>query len=150
YNYQFDEMGRPSSMGGIATATWGTAGELLSFNGDSRSYNVLGQLTSITAPGMMDVEYVYVAGRNKGGVWEAKNRRTGEEVTYTYDAVNRLIQAATTDASWGQGYTYDGWGNLTGKTQMANKGAVPTYSATIDPATNGGPNPMSMPMGYTD
>ena len=35
---------------------------------------------------------------------------------------------------WGQGFTYDGFGNLTGKTVLA--GSVPTFSAAFDPATN--------------
>ena len=120
YNYQFDAMARPASMGitgapSIATAAWAGTGELSSFNGDARTYNSLGQLTRITAAGMMDMEYRYTAGQNNGRIWQSKDWITGEEVTYGYDAVNRLIAASTTDASWGQAYTYDGFGNLTGK-----------------------------------
>ena len=74
-------------------ATWGTAGELLSFNGDTRSYNVLGQVTRITGGGM-DMEYRYVAGQNNGRIWQSKDWATGEEVTYTYDTVNRATKAA--------------------------------------------------------
>jgi RHS repeat-associated protein len=160
YSYQYDAMARPSlltgytpnSYGGFVQTTWGaswgTAGELLSFAGDTRTYNSLGQLTRITAPGLMDIEYRYTAGQNNGRLWQSKDWVTGEEVTYTYDMVNRLIGAATTDASWGQAYTYDGFGNLTGKT--VTKGSAPSFSASYDPSTNGGPNPSSMPSGYTD
>src|SRR5690349_9600729 len=153
-NYQYDAMARPSSMGitgsnPIATASWGTAGELLSFNGDTRTYNNLGQLTRITAAGMMDMEYRYTTGQNNGRIYQSKDWITGEEVSYTYDAVNRLVGAATTANSavtWGSTYTYDGFGNLTAKTPTA--GSAPSYSASIDPSTNGGPNPSYTPPGY--
>jgi RHS repeat-associated protein len=59
---------------------------------------------------------------------------TGEEVTYQYDALNRLTAASTTDTAWGNAYTYDGWGNLTGKS--VTKGTAPTYSQAYDPALN--------------
>ena len=65
---------------------------------------------------------------------------TGEEVAYTYDSLNRLISAVTTAASdqvttpWGQGFNYDGYGNLTAKTVL--KGSVPTLSVAVDPTTN--------------
>jgi hypothetical protein len=52
YSYQFDAMARPSSMTGYTVnsygsyvqhtwgASWGTAGELLSFNGDTRTITI--------------------------------------------------------------------------------------------------------------
>jgi RHS repeat-associated protein len=75
----------------------------------------------------------------------------GEEVTYQYDALNRLSRAETTDAAWGNAYTYDGWGNLTGKS--VTKGTAPTLSAAYDPALNMtvGSNPPSyLPWNYAD
>jgi RHS repeat-associated protein len=59
-----------------------------------------------------------------------------EEVTYTYDTLNRLARAETTGPEWGQAFAYDGFGNLTGKT--VTKGAAPVLSAAYDPATNRG------------
>ena len=59
---------------------------------------------------------------------------SGEEVTYTYDCLNRLIGAMTTGPEWGNSYTYDGWGNLTAKT--VTKGSAPSWSNAVDPATN--------------
>ena len=55
-------------------------------------------------------------------------------MTYTYDSLNRLIRAETADTSWGNAYSYDGFGNLTAKT--VTKGSAPAFSATYDPATN--------------
>ena len=51
-------------------------------------------------------------------------------MSYTYDAVNRLVGAATTANStvtWGSTYTYDGFGNLTAKTPTAGNPAPPSY-----------------------
>ncbi|MDP2995996.1 MAG: RHS repeat-associated core domain-containing protein [Bryobacterales bacterium] len=58
----------------------------------------------------------------------------GEEVNYTYDSLARLSAAWTTGPEWGQAYSYDGWGNLTGKS--VTKGSAPTFSAAYDGATN--------------
>ncbi|SPF39432.1 hypothetical protein SBA4_2340002 [Candidatus Sulfopaludibacter sp. SbA4] len=48
--------------------------------------------------------------------------------------MNRMIGAAATNGAWGSSYTYDGFGNLTGKTPTA--GSAPYFSALIDPTTN--------------
>ena len=47
-----------------------------------------------------------------------------EQVNYQYDALNRLMQAVTSDnpnvTQWGQSFTYDGFGNLTQKNVVKN------------------------------
>jgi RHS repeat-associated protein len=48
--------------------------------------------------------------------------------------VNRLLTATATSYAWGQSYSYDGFGNLTGQT--VTYGSAPSYSVTPDPATN--------------
>src|SRR5947209_1579001 len=72
YQFQFDAMGRPSTMQDIsngtyfpptvASASYGVSGELLnlSYNGysETRTYNSLLQLTRMTVAGMMDMQYV--------------------------------------------------------------------------------------------
>lgn len=57
-----------------------------------------------------------------------------EEMNYTYDALNRLVRAETTGAGWRNAYTYDGFGNLTGKTVV--KGTAPYLSVLVNGATN--------------
>ena len=145
YGYQFDAMGRTSSMTGqpwnltIATAAFGPAGELTSLNGDTRTYNILGQLTRITGGGI-DLEYVYTAGQNNGRIAQQIDHVSGEQVTYQYDQLNRLSHAETLDNSWGYTYTYDGFGNLTGKI-MTKGTAIPGmtgFTAAYDLATNHG------------
>jgi RHS repeat-associated protein len=54
-------------------------------------------------------------------------------VNYTYDSLNRLVNAAATDGAFSQSYTYDGFGNLTSKSAA---GFYPAYSATFNPANN--------------
>ena len=58
---------------------------------------------------------------------------SGETVTYTYDSLNRLASAGS-GSTWGDSYTYDGFGNLTAKTVTA--GSAPTLSVAVDPNTN--------------
>ena len=61
---------------------------------------------------------------------------SGETVTYTYDSLNRLIQASGTgdpSGAWSQQFTYDGFGNLTYK----NGSNAPTNAfLATNPATN--------------
>jgi YD repeat-containing protein len=142
----YDAMGRLSTGG----ATYSAAGELLTFNGVTRTYNGLGQLTRMTKAGVMDVEYIYTAGQNNGRIARSKDNVTGEDVTYQYDSLNRLMHAETADSLWGTTYTYDGWGNLTGK--ATTKGTAPTFSQAYDPSLNMpvGSNPPSyVPTGYS-
>jgi RHS repeat-associated protein len=135
--YAFDVMGRLSSGG----ATYGPAGELLTFNGVNRIYNNLGQLTRMTKSGVMDMEYRYdTTTHNNGRIAQSKDYVTGEEVTYSYDSLNRLSHAETTDSAWGTTYVYDGWGNLLQKN--GTKGSPPPLNISYDPSLN-------MPVGST-
>jgi RHS repeat-associated protein len=62
---------------------------------------------------------------------------TGENVSYAYDALNRLIAATTTNTSgpvWGNSYSYDGFGNLTAKT--VTQGTAPSAAPQVNSATN--------------
>jgi RHS repeat-associated protein len=140
-------MGRLNSMtlGGnaVATATYGVAGELATlwssnFGTETRTYNSLFQLTRQTVSGpsgtQMDTEYRYPSGQNNGRITQAVDWMSGEEVTYAYDALQRLAKAETTGPQWGQAYTYDGFGNLSEKQWL--KGSATTLSLMVDPATN--------------
>src|SRR5271157_4285432 len=82
----------------------------------------------------MDMQYIYTAGQNNGRVAESIDGVSGETVQYTYDSLQRLATAQTTGPQWGEAYSYDGFGNLTGKTPT--KGSAPALSATYNPATN--------------
>ena len=119
-------------------ASYGVAGEMLGLGyfgySETRTYNALLQMTHVTVPGMMDMQYIYTAGTNNGRITQTVDGVAGETVNYGYDALNRLSTAGATNGSWGQAFTYDGFGNLTGKT--VTQGSAPTLSVSFDPATN--------------
>jgi RHS repeat-associated protein len=138
YTYAYDTMGRPTTLTDNQSATWvsgvqyGLSGELLSLNGETRTYNSSLQLTRIT--GGANMEYRYSPTQNNGQITQQKDWNTGEEVTYTYDTLQRLIGAVTTDSSWGQAFTYDGFGNRT--SASVTKGMAPHGNWNYDPNTN--------------
>jgi RHS repeat-associated protein len=149
YNFTFDSMGRAAGMtqsgGGtlVNNITYGPAGELLTMSylgyNETRQYNNVLQMTRLTtnnAVGVQtDFEYRFpTAGSNNGQLWQMKDWVTGEEVTYAYDALQRLSSATTTGPEWGQSYTYDGFGNLL--SQTVTKGTAPYMSINVDPLTN--------------
>ena len=134
YQMTFDAMGRVGSMqdvtngsypppATVATATYGVAGEITGLGyfgvGESRTYNSLFQMTRQTVNGAMDMQYNYTAGANNGRITSSVDWIAGETVNYGYDALNRLASASATNGSWGQAFSYDGFGNLTGKTATA-------------------------------
>ena len=153
--YQYDAMGRLSTMTSsnypnnpyplnpIATATYTAASQLntlqygvnASFN-ESRSYNTLMQLTNLTVSGSgsVNMQYNYTAGQNNGRVSQTIDGVLRETVNYSYDMWNRLTNATATNGSWGEAYTFDGFGNLTGKTPTA--GSAPAMNSPADPTTN--------------
>src|SRR5208283_3928331 len=53
-------------------------------------------------------------------------RGNGQSTNYTYDVLNRLTAAS--NSLWGQTYTYDGFGNLTAKSQA---GGSPNIDAAV-------------------
>ena len=101
---------------------------------ETRSYNSRVQLTNLTASGSglqgVNFNYIYPA-QNNGKLLKAQDVLSGEEVTYTYDSLLRLINAQTTDAGnpapWSQSYSYDAFGNRT---------SAGSTSINYDAATN--------------
>jgi len=159
YTYSYDPMGHLNGMtenfctaaagdtwpsclsynsNQVASASYSPAGQMTSLTYDSynetRTYNSLLQMTRMTVPGVMDMQYQYSPTQNNGRITQSTDGILGETVNYTYDALNRLIGATATNGAWGSSYTYDGFGNLTGKTPTA--GSAPYFSALIDPTTN--------------
>jgi YD repeat-containing protein len=145
YSLQYDVNGRLSGMqdtangnATVASANYGVAGERLGLTyfgySESRDYNNLLQMTRMTVSGMMDMQYVYQAGQNNGRIVQSIDGIANETVNYSYDLLNRLSAASATNGSWGQAFTYDGFGNLTAKT--VTQGSAPSLSVSYDPATN--------------
>jgi YD repeat-containing protein len=147
--WTFDSMGRLNGMsdgGGagdlISGSTYGPSSEMLSLTGkvnESRTYNSMLQLTQLSASAYnnsqsVNISYAYSASQNNGKIISQTDNVSGEQVVYTYDALNRLATAEATSNTWGQSYSYDGFGTLTGQSVIA--GSAPTYSATPNPSTN--------------
>jgi hypothetical protein len=105
--------------------------------GETRTYNSLLQLTSIYT-GSVSLTYNYTAGQDNGKIASTTNNVSGEQVVYTYDSPNRLIQAQTASnpsvTQWGQGFVYDGFGNLLQKN--VTRGSAPSMTYTVNAATN--------------
>jgi YD repeat-containing protein len=148
YSYGYDAMGRLASMqysvwpntptNVVTGVTYGPADEPLTISmvgraAETRTYNSLLQLT-----GLNESTFAYPAGQNNGRIQSETNTATGEQITYQYDALNRLISAVTSDnpnvTQWGQQFVYDGFGNLREKNVI--KGSAPTLSVLISAATN--------------
>ncbi len=111
----------------------GLLGQSYSYLTETRQYNARLQLTRQTVAGVMDMEYRYPA-QNNGRITQSKDYITGEEVTYTYDSLQRLISAMTTGPEWGQSFTYDGFGNLLNQT--VTKGSAPSMSLLVSGTNN--------------
>ena len=140
YNYSYDTMYRLSGMTDsgsntiVSNVSYDAANRLLTMNypgaNETRSYNVLGQLTNIHAGSSENVTYNYPTnGTNNGKV--SSISYSGETVTYTYDTLNRMITA--NGSGWGEIYGYDGFGNLLSKSQT---GGAPTLSQAVNAGNN--------------
>ncbi len=148
YTYAYDTMGRPISLidNQSNPETWvngvqyGLSGELLQIvygayytqYGEARTYNSRLQLTQVGS-----MQYTYSPTQNNGQITKQKDLASGEEVTYTYDSLQRLMGAVTTDSptvpQWGQAFTYDGFGNRT--SASVTKGSAPYGNWTTPTAT---------------
>src|SRR6202171_3728324 len=148
YTYGFDTLGRPTSMTGPGVDTWGNpamvnivnnvqygpASELqqMTYFGatETRQYNTRLQMTHLTVPGQLNISYNFAA-QNNGQISSQTDNLSGEQITYQYDALQRLYSA--TGSGWSQTFTYDGFGNLTDK---VGTGSAPTNHSPVNAATN--------------
>ena len=113
----------------VGNVSYNAANQLLTLNypgaNEVRGYNVLNQLTSLSA-GSENLTYNYPVGTNNGKISSMYNAVSQETVTYTYDSLNRLATAA--GSGWSQTYDYDPFGNLTNK--------MPGLSISVNQANN--------------
>jgi RHS repeat-associated protein len=127
--YGYDDQGRVSSYYSAAYAVNGIGSQSV---WETRSYNMLNQLTGISLPNYsVNLTYSYPAGGNNGQISGMADGTTGLTVTYAYDSLKRLSSAsATGPSSWSQSYVYDGFGNL------YQKNGTTMWNGNVDPATN--------------
>src|SRR5487761_1451274 len=124
-------MGRPNGMtegttSEVSSVSYNTSSQMLSvcYFGycDTRTYNSMGQLTQIADP-TVNYTYSYPAGANNGKIAQQSNLYTGETVSFTYDALDRLTSASS-NQNWGNAFVYDGFGKLLQKNVTA--GSAPS------------------------
>jgi hypothetical protein len=136
YTTDHDALGRPSDLYMrppqqpitlVNSATYNAAGQLTAMvtptYTETRQYNANLQLTQLAAGGGQGINftYTYPTSGNIGRISQMTDNITPEQVNYTYDVLNRLVQAGTMP------FAYDGFGNLTQQGQ--------TY-LSIDQTTN--------------
>jgi len=92
--------------------------------------------TSTTSSGAqsLNMTYNFSTTQNNGRIVSSADAVTGENVSYTYDSLNRLIAAASTGVQWSESYSYDGFGNMTGKTSTKGTPANPQVDSTTNRA----------------
>ena len=111
YAYGFDAIGRPKKMtqgGGATTLISDVAYNAASqptaivawVNAETRAYKPIGQLTSLTS-GSAQYNYEFSATANDGRIVRQWSNG-GENITYQYDALNRLSSA--NGGPWGASY----------------------------------------------
>ena len=141
YTYSFDPMHRPNLLTDqnnntdVQRVQYNAASQLtqIQYFGlggiETRSYNSLNQLTSIATSccgNAPNVTYNYPASSNNGKI--SSQVYNGETITYQYDSLNRLTNAA--GSGWAETYGYDSFGNL------VSKSPNPALSIGVNPATN--------------
>ncbi len=153
YTYSFDQMYRPSGLKDqnnntdVNNVIYNAASQLTSISylgiNESRTYNTLNQLTALSATQgstvIVNKSYSYPAAANIGKITSQTDNISGEVVQYTYDSLNRLLQASTSagSPSWSQAFTYDPYGNLTAKTGTGGAPAIPTSAQPSSYDANG-------------
>jgi len=152
--YTLDAMERPTALSGmVSQVTYNAANQTTGGSfpaccresvAETRTYNSLHQLTRIQQSYLgpycspnctwLDMTYNYTGGQNNGQIASSVDAVSGETITYQYDALQRLVSAAS-NKNWTEAYSYDGFGNLTGMAPTGTAGA-PSLSLTLDPGTN--------------
>jgi RHS repeat-associated protein len=148
--YTLDSLERPVGLTDNTNYTWASGVQynpasqitnaLFPSGAETWMYNTLNQLnqrmtTSPSGAPLMNMTYNYTAGANNGQIASSSDAVTGEKITYTYDSLKRLVNAASTSLApgnatiWSDAYTYDPFGNLIGMTPGGN--GAPTLSQSI-------------------
>ena len=113
-------------------------------------HHSLKQLTAIGS-GSVSVSYGYSSTQNNGKIRSQTDGVSGETVTYTYDSLNRLLEAQSS-SSWSQTFTYDTFGNLTNVAGVSAPGFSKTYDTNNHAGgedANGNPGSIPIPIALT-
>jgi RHS repeat-associated protein len=160
YTLNYDNMDRPANLKDSRTGSPSTVSGVLynaadqpiqtqfqlsgGYLWENRGYNALNQLTALNnfntsatvVNGTVGLTYTYSATQNNGQITGGTTGGGSVTDTFTYDALKRLTGAtavmSTGATQWSQTYSYDGFGNMTGK-----QGSGATFSNPgLDQTTN--------------
>jgi len=150
-SYEYDSMGRPSSLISgtdvlVKDAVYTSAGLLSSFQQlvpgtgeyitETRTIGSTCQTHRIVAEQsgnpLLDIEYEY--SRKDGRLVADNDRLSRERTTYSYDSMGRLKTAKSADKDWEADYEYDGFGSLTTKKHKSGRGR--SFTAKHNSKTN--------------
>ncbi|MBV9266851.1 MAG: glucosaminidase domain-containing protein [Acidobacteriaceae bacterium] len=138
--YRLNTMTGPNSQTLVSGVSYGPANQMLQLNAaaftETRSYNANLQMTELVSGANVHFKYNYSATQNNGRILSQTDVISGETITYSYDSLNRLIQANGTGdptGNWSQQFSYDGFGNLIQKIGAA---APSNTALSTDPTTN--------------
>ena len=94
-------------------------------------------MISIAGSGMK-MTYNYSSTQNNGQITSSVDNTSGETITYTYDALKRLLEAD--GLNWKEKYVYDGFGNLTQMNPSGILSGMPSIHLSIAVDANNVPN----------
>ena len=145
YTTEYDALGRPSGLYFGSpfqyylvlpnTVSYNAAGQLTAMSTNAYTetlqYNTNLQLARLTATPTgggqgIDFTYTYPATGNNGRISQMTDNISGEQVSYTYDQLNRLVRSVSS-VTGTMPFAYDGFGNLTQQGQT---------TLSIDATTN--------------
>jgi RHS repeat-associated protein len=149
------EYGAAGQVTGMKYLQWDDEDEQHYYN-ETRTYDELYQLIHQKTMGMggtvAEIGYAYSPNANNGRILSRTNFVRGvvdgEKVTYQYDSLNRVTSAAGTTKNaggaevntWGQNFSYDGFGNLL---SQAPRPGFPDASPNVYLTVNGANNRLS-------
>ena len=141
----YDDLGENFNY--VNNATYTASGALTSYQNENFAQNVVGTisnsynnrlqpaaLSAATSQGtIFSLTYNFNLANHDNGnvVGVTNNLDSTRSQTFTYDPLNRL-QTAGTSSSWGNTYTYDSRGNLTGKNSLSGRSQGESWTDTSD------------------
>jgi RHS repeat-associated protein len=128
-NFDYSPLGAPSSI------TFANGAATTNTYDSTKIYRLTRKVTALSASNLQDISYTYDPVGNISAITDNSATNTKKNITYGYDALNRLTSYTVTGAlnanNHSETYSYDALGNITNKSDLGNY----TYGGT------GLPNP---------
>ena len=126
-------------FGGLATVNLGLSPISVSDSYNNRLQPTLISASNSSATRIINLSFDFHSSSrtNNGNVYQITNNRDGNRtVNFSYDSLNRIVNAFTTGPNWGESYTIDAWGNLTNIGSYQNKNQSETLNCSAANSLN--------------